>query len=161
MSINDTPKHMLLHAKALVPAISKGGVTFHKFSGQCTLLSVADIVTHIKGAWGNSPQVLESVQTYTKDQLEDHASDLLMLSVTHRMPTLTGALLAKGLRSGWALDAAVFNRDITAVHQLLDAGCTPCEHAELIAERMAETEIVKVISAKREQNTWFQFRAEF
>jgi hypothetical protein len=128
---------------------------------QTAPLMVDDIVTRIKESGGNSPDVLSAARGFTKDELENTASDLLMIAVSHHLAALTGVLLEKGLRSGHALDAAVHLRDIGTVNRLLNAGVNPSESAEAIANRLREPAIAQAIATQRDENRWYNFRPEF
>jgi hypothetical protein len=123
-------------------------------------ITVDDIVTAAKGNGGDI-DMCAVASGFTKDELENTASDLLMIAVSHRLAELTRVLLEKGLRSGFALDAAVYNRDIGAVNRLLKAGCHPGSNAELVAIRLRETAIAQAIAKKRDELNWFAFRPEF
>jgi hypothetical protein len=102
-----------------------------------------------------------AIEGMTKNELENHASDLLMIAVNHRADSVIEALLKKGLRSGHALDAAVHLRDLRIVTQLLEAGVTPSHGAEGIATRLHEPTIAQAISRKRDENDAFRLDVEF
>lgn len=124
-------------------------------------MTVAEAVYHNIITNARDEEVLELVSRSTKDELENHQHDLLTLAVSRRRGSLVTALLARGLRSGFALDAAVWHHDLARVEELLSAGVNPSQGAENTAWAISDDAIANAIAKKRDENYWFHFRPEF
>lgn len=124
-----------------------------------TLSTVDDLIWAIRNGDPHN-LVSAAVMRMTKETLEDHPADILTIAVTNRNSQVVYALLVKGLRSGHALDAAVYSRDRGIVEQLLHT-CEPSMGAEQLAVRLHELDIAAAIRAKRADREDFRTNADF
>lgn len=124
-------------------------------------LTLAEIVDYVKCYSGHLDFVRSSLARLGREEIENHAGDLLMIAVNHRGTEITDMLLDKGLRSGWALDAAVYQNDVEVVKKLLRAGCHPSPAAEAAARRLLNLEIARVIASHRAEKAEFKTDQNF
>jgi hypothetical protein len=94
---------------------------------------------------------LDVIRKMTREQLESFPADLLSASISARFDAATALLLAKGLKSGFAVDAAIcmFRSDVLV--QLLQAGFRVNKSTLDLALEMRNTVAAGII--RRELNS--------